>query len=180
MPVKQSATLDSSFWINAYRAGLLPYVLARYRLFYAPAVAGEIKLEFASGRQFWTLVAEGVLAGAVPQVLGFTEYGEGERAAITLALEHRDWVLLIDDRRPLVAAQKLGVTVVCTPVLVVRLFAEGALTLSKTLEALNELARLHTVSPALLTAAAGQLEILAREQRRTRYGDQETDDLRPA
>lgn len=178
--MKQSATLDSSFWINAYRCGLLPYVLARFQLFYAPAVGHELRLDFRSGREFWRLVAEGVLAEAVPQVPRFWEYGEGERAAISLALEHRDWVLLIDDRRPLVAAQKLGVTAMCTPVFSVRLFAEGALTLSKTLELLDELAKLHTVSPALLTAAAGQLQILARDQRRTRNGDQETNDLRPS
>ena len=56
--VNQNATFDSSFWINAYRSGLLLQGVDRYELHFVPAVARELKEEFASGREFWRLARE--------------------------------------------------------------------------------------------------------------------------
>ena len=39
---KQDATLDASFWINAYAAGLVPFLLDYFNLFVARAVVDEI------------------------------------------------------------------------------------------------------------------------------------------
>lgn len=80
-------------------------------------------------------------------------FGSGEREAINLALEHRGWVLLMDDRRPLLEAQRVGLRTVCTPVLVADLFDEGRLNPGQALEALARLTALGTVSPALIEAA---------------------------
>lgn len=155
--MKQNATLDSSFWINAHRSGLLAYVLERFTLHYAPAVAAELREEFAAGRRFWVLVREGGLIETYPSYDAVMAFGPGERAAINLALEHRDWVLLIDDRRPLMEAQRRGLTTLCTPVLVATLFDEGRLGAQESLRALAELAAMQTVSPALIEAAIAQL-----------------------
>ncbi|MBM2826012.1 MAG: hypothetical protein HW403_76, partial [Dehalococcoidia bacterium] len=64
-----------------------------------------------------------------------------------------DWVLLMDDRRPLLEAQRLGLRTVCTPVLVVDLFDEGRLSPTQALQALARLAAMRTVSPPLIEAA---------------------------
>lgn len=155
--MKQSATLDSSldssFWINAHRSGLLAHVLERFSLSYAPAVAAELQEDFASGREFWRLAREGLLVEAVPQSAAIKAFGPGEREAINLALEHRGWVLLMDDHRPLLEAQRLGLRTVCSPVLVADLFDEGRLSPSQAVQALARLTALRTVSPALIEAA---------------------------
>ncbi len=155
--VKQNATFDSSFWINAHRSGLLSYVLARYRLHFVPAVAGELKEEFRSGREFWGLVRADAIQATTPSLQQTQEYGAGERDAINVALEHRDWVLLIDDRRPLLAATELGLSVLCTPVLTADLYREGKMNGRQALEILARLTAMNTVGPDLLATALAQL-----------------------
>lgn len=165
--MKQSATPDSSFWINAHRSGLLPSVLERFQLYYPPAVAGELREEFPSGREFWRLAREGLLKEVVPQSDQVRAFGAGERAAMNLALEHREWTILIDDRRPFLAAQRLGLKALCTPVLAVDLYHEGRLTLGQTLLALARLAALQTLSPDLLAAALAQLGAASKKEEET-------------
>ena len=131
--------------------------MERFRLHYTPAVAAELLEEFPRGREFWKRVREEALFEATPEVGQVTEFGPGERAAINLALEHRDWLLLIDDRRPFLEAVRLGLRALCTPVLVSQLYTEGSLDAGKTLEALARLTVLQTMSPALLAAALAQL-----------------------
>lgn len=163
--VKQNATFDSSFWIDAHRAGLLTALREEYELFYTPAVAAELKESFASGREFWRLARAGLLSEAEAAVGRLREFGPGERAAISLAVEHPDWLLLIDDRRPFQAAADLGVSVVCTPVLVVELFLQDRLSADDTLRILARLAAMQTVSPILLAAALAQLgQVLAERK----------------
>ena len=159
--MKQSATLDSSFWINSHRAGLLPHVLQRFELQVATAVAIELSERFASGREFWHLLREGAIVQVRPRMSQVKEFGPGERAAINLALEHPDWILLMDDRRPLEGAQRMGLRAICTPVLVVDLFDGGQCDLARAAELLARLAAMQTVIPALITGALAQLAVLA-------------------
>lgn len=169
--MKQNATLDSSFWINAHRAGLLAAVLDRFTLHYTPAVGTELKEEFASGREFWRLVREGTLILAKPSSDLVRAFGPGERAAISLALEHRDWVLLIDDWRPLAEAHRRDLSTLCTPVLVATLFDEAQIELREALQMLGRLAALQTVSPTLIAAAVAQVG-LATQRRKEPHGNQ--------
>ena len=155
--MKQNATLDSSFWINAHRSGLLPQLLERYALYYTPEVAAELRPSFASGRESWRLAQEGVLVEAPACLREVQSFGLGERSAINLALEHRDWILLMDDRRPLLEATRLGLRVLSSPVLALQLFSEGRLDATRTLQVLARLAALQTVSPDLLAAALAHL-----------------------
>lgn len=155
--MKQSATLDTSFWINAHRSGLAPYVLDRFRLTAASEVAEELVPAFESGREFWRLRREGVVTLQEASSAGVREFGRGERGAMNLALEHPDWLLLIDDRRPLEAAVQLGLRVLCTPVLAVQLYGQGALSGDSTLRILATLAAMGTVSPTLLSGSLAQL-----------------------
>jgi len=155
--VKQGATFDSSFWINSHRSGLLPYVLERYDVSFCRDVATELDPTFPSGAQFWSLVALNKLVEVNPVDILINEFGRGERAAISLAVENREWILLIDDLRPFQLAARLGVNAVCTPVLVVDLFSVERLDAKEALVILARLATLQTISPTLLAAALAQL-----------------------
>lgn len=155
--VKQNATLDSSFWINAHRAGLSEYVLDRFTLWYPSAVAAELQPRFPSGAAFWANVEASGLSEANASREATSEYGPGERAAINVALEHRDWLLLMDDHRPYQEAARQSLRVLCTPVLVTMLLSEGVLDARSALAALARLAALQTVSPHLIAAALAQL-----------------------
>lgn len=139
-------------------------MLERFMLHYPPAVGAELREEFASGREFWRLAREGTLIETAPRSDAVRTFGPGERSAINLVLEHRDWVLLVDDRRPLIDAQRRGLRTLCTPVLVATLFDEGRLGLSEALHALAGLAALQTVSPTLIAAAVGQVELTAQRK----------------
>ena len=164
--MKQGATLDSSFWINAHRSGLLPYVFEKFELHFAPAVAAELVEGFPSGREFWHSVRQGRLSETAPRIERLREFGSGERAAINVALEHPDWVLLIDDRRPFNEAVRRGIKVMCTPVLIVELEAEGTIEASRGIELLWGLSALQTVSPDLLAPALAQLQTTMRAKER--------------
>ena len=155
--MKQNATTDTSFWINVHRSGLLPHVLERYRLFFAPAVAKELREEFPSGREFWRVVREGILIEAVPKRDEIVEFGPGERAAINLALEHRSWTLLIDDRRPFLEAMGRGLRVLCSPVLAVELYSEEKLDEAQVMQMLARLSAMQRISPELIRSALAQL-----------------------
>lgn len=162
--MKHNAIIDSSFWINAHRSGLLPHLLERYTLHYPPEVAVELREEFLSGREFRRLAQEGVLVEVPTRFQQVQSFGPGERSAINLALEHRNWVLLIDDRRPFLEAARLELRVLSTPVLAVQLFSEGKLDVAQALEALARLAALQTVSPDLLAAALAHLGRIWKQQ----------------
>jgi predicted nucleic acid-binding protein len=163
--MKQNATLDSSFWVNAHRSGLLPSVLARFDLRYSSVVASELRPSFPSGEAFWDLVGQGTIAEANARESHVTEFGPGERAAIDVAYENSDWVLLLDDHRPFQEAVRLGLRVLCTPVFTVALYAEGSLTAYDTLLILGRLAVLQTVSPHLLAMALAQLGRMPESRR---------------
>jgi predicted nucleic acid-binding protein len=162
--VKTSGTFDTSFWIKAHRARLLPHVLARYELRFAPEVGRELEAQFPSGREFWDRVLDGTLTEAAPAAIHVTDFGPGERAAMSLAIEHPAWTLLLDDVRPFREAASRGLSVVCTPVLAIALFREGAMDASETLTALARLAALQTVSPHLITAALAHLGALLKRE----------------
>ncbi len=174
--MKQNATFDSSFWINAQRAGLLPYVLAAYALHYPPAVAAELDPRFPVGQEFERQVRAGELQEVTPRAEPIQDFGPGERAAINVALERRDWILLLDDQRPFQQAARLELRVVCTPVLVVALYRDDQMEAGQALTALARLAALQTVSPHLLALSLAQLGRSPRAADQASGGRQDGDE----
>ena len=96
----------------------------------------------------------GRLIESVPSTAHLREHGAGERAAISLAVEHPGWALFIDDRRPFLTARRMGLTVVCTPLLVVRLADEQVFSTEEADVLLRHLLAFNTVSPSLIEQAA--------------------------
>lgn len=153
MVARSDATFDTSFWIHASGVGLVPAVLRRYALHYAPAVATELPERFPSGREFWRLARAGEITPVAPRQDLVGRFGAGERAAISAALEHRDWVLLLDDRRAYMWAVARGLRALCTPLLVVERWREAEIDRAEALRLLIELERAKTLSPELLEVA---------------------------
>ena len=79
-------------------------------------------------------------------------YGDGERAAINLALE-RKFLLLIDDWRPYEAAQAAGAEVVNSLAYLVALYEQKRITLERALQALARMTRRGTVRPEWIQSA---------------------------
>src|SRR5262249_28275910 len=117
--------------------------------------------EFASGREFWRLTRQGVIGLVDPRSETIQAFGPGERAAMNMALEHPDWILLIDDWRPLREAQELGIYAVCSPVLITQLKSEGHLSFAEAIKALAHLAALGTVRQGLIDIAIEQLAAMS-------------------
>jgi predicted nucleic acid-binding protein len=119
---------------------------------------------FPSGAEFWQLVRGGDLAETPPQREALRDFGPGERAAISVALENPGWLLFMDDVRPLRRAITLGLQAACSSVLTVALYVENKMTSEDALTILENLTRLQTLSPTLLTPALHQLAAAMREQ----------------
>jgi hypothetical protein len=154
--VTGDATFDTSFWVNAFRAGLLPFVRERFTLHYAPTVADELPDTNPPGREFRRLVQSGELGEVRPLAATLREFGPGERAAMSVALEHPEWTLLLDDYRPYRASVERGIHVACSPLLAVTLYEERAITEAQLDAILDRLEAIRTVSPLLLREARQQ------------------------
>lgn len=89
-------------------------------------------------------------------------FGAGEASAIALAHENQ-WVLLINDRRPLVFARSLGISAVSVPAFCVLLYSQGKITLNA---ANGYLKRLVAITSPLLIAEAEEAlaQIVQRRQ----------------
>ena len=165
IPVKQSATLDASFWINAVAGGLLDFVLDDFVVSIAPAVERELPETYPSGARLHRLIEEGHIALIVPTRVVLERFGPGERAAISVAMEHREWTLLLDDLRPFRAAGELGLTPVSTPAYAASLYERRVLDEVEVLLILARLAARGTVSPQLIALALTQVATVLQERR---------------
>jgi hypothetical protein len=158
------ATLDTSFWINAFRAGLLIGLVGLFRLAVTDTVVEEIRYPVRHlgvpspdivVLEEW--LASGKLRRENPRRV-LPLFGPGEAAAIALA-EEQGYFLLMDDGRPYRFAKARGLRVVGTPDLVVVLYDRQHITLQ---EARTMLGSLLGVSTQIVEAAGALLEAIAR------------------
>lgn len=157
MAEPSNALVDASFWVHAFGAGLLPFALRRFTVHYAPEVAAELPDRYPSGREFWRLVRAGELHLAAAEGDRVGAFGPGERAVLTAALAHRDWIVLIDDWRPLEWAATHGLRVLPTPVFVTMLLGAGEISAAEAARMLDYLAQTRTVSSQLIDLARSLL-----------------------
>jgi hypothetical protein len=164
--VKQNASLDASFWINAYDADLIRFLPDYFRLFVCRSVAGEIRYpldmlgikEAACPSLFVEWCKSGIITLEDPRK-PVNWYLAGENAAIALAIE-RGYFLLIDDANPYHFAKAQSLKVVGTADLAVFLYDQGHLTFAETTVAINALRSSKKQKRDAMTA----LGILAREK----------------
>jgi predicted nucleic acid-binding protein len=141
--VKQSASIDASFWINACRGDIILHVADYFYLFASTTVAAEIRypldvLGMAARScilfNAWVQSENVVLQDPRKTVSWFQP---GENAAIALAIEQR-YFLLIDDANPYHRARAAGLQVVGMSEFVVLLFDHGRLTYTGAVDAIKQ------------------------------------------
>lgn len=142
--MRKRATFDSSFWVHAVYLNLVDFLLADYELFCAGAVEKELGRENPTSLRLKALLADKSIMRASPSSEKIKLYGDGERAAINLALE-RDLPLLIDDWRPYEAAQAAGVDVINSLAYMVQLYRQNRIDLERVLGAVGKLAQRGTL-----------------------------------
>jgi predicted nucleic acid-binding protein len=148
----RAATFDSSFWVHAVYLDLIEFLLSDFELICTKAVEDELGRDNPTSRQLKALLADKSIKKAAPRSERVKWYGDGERAAINLALE-RKVLLLIDDWRPYEAAQAAGVEVVNSLAYLVGLYEQKRITLERALHALARTTRRGTLRPEWIQSA---------------------------
>jgi predicted nucleic acid-binding protein len=150
--MRRGAIFDSSFWVHAVYLDLVSFLLTDYELLCPRAVANELGRDNPTSLRLKTLLTAKTIQLATPRAEKITLYGDGERAAINLALE-RKLLLLIDDWRPYEAARAAGVDVANTPAYLVQLYNQNQISIERVLSDLGRLVRRGTLRPEWLHAA---------------------------
>ena len=139
---KQNASLDASFWINAYNGEIVHLVPDYFRLFACGVVAEEIRypldvlgLSAAGPLLFNEWCRAGIITLQDPQT-PVDWFQRGENAAIALAIE-QGYFLLIDDANPYHMARSKGLKVVGTMDFAVLLYDHGRLSYDAALAAIQ-------------------------------------------
>lgn len=160
---KQNASLDASFWINAFDGGVVQFLPEYFNLFVCRVAAEEIRypldvlgIPAAAPSLFDQWCKSGTVALQDPQAR-VNWFQRGENAAIALAIEH-GYFLLIDDASPYHFAKSQGLKVVGTMDLAVFLYDQGRLSYSAAVSTIKAL----RASEKLKREAMIALEIVAR------------------
>ncbi|MBI2210436.1 MAG: hypothetical protein HYU47_07530 [Deltaproteobacteria bacterium] len=150
--MKRAATFDSSFWVHAVYLDLVDFLLSDFELACTKAVETELGRDNPTSLRLKTLLAERSIKQAAPKSDKVKLYGDGERAAINLALE-RKLLLLIDDWRPYEAAQAAGIEVVNSLAYLVGLYEQKRPMPERVLNALAAITRRGTLRPEWIQSA---------------------------
>jgi predicted nucleic acid-binding protein len=163
-----NTSLDTSFWNIASQIGVIPYVFTFFRVHYCQSVESEIvttdpdetPLIYPQAMLFKVMQEDGRLHRAEPE-RPLSQFGAGEANAIALARE-REWILLINDYRPLQLAKSLNIQCVSVPDFCVFLYAEQKITYRAVKGYLHRLA--STTSPKLLRSSERIADEIARKR----------------
>lgn len=160
--MKKPGTFDSSFWVHAVYLDLIAFLLSDFDLVCTKAVEKELGRDSPTGHRLKALLANKTIKTARPKSAKINLYGDGERAAINLALE-RQLLLLIDDWRPYEAAQAAGLEVVNSLAYLVGLYEQKRIATERTLQALAKIAHRGTLKLQWIQAS---LRIVSEIRRR--------------
>ena len=161
----RAATFDSSFWVHAVYLDLVEFLLSDFELICTKAVENELGRDNPTSRRLKALLTDKSIKRAATRSEKIKLYGDGERAAINLALE-RKLLLLIDDWRPFESAQTAGVEVVNSPAYVIGLYEQKRITVERALHALARMTRRGTLRPEWLHSAARVVTEIRRKGER--------------
>jgi len=162
----RAATFDSSFWVHAVYIDLVDFLLSDFELICTKAVENELGRDNPTSHRLKALLTDKRIKRAAPRSEKIKLYGDGEKAAINLALERR-FLLLIDDWRPYEAAHAAGVEVVNSLAYLVGLYEQKRITLERALQALARMTRRGTLKPEWIHSA---LRLLAEIRRQGENG----------
>ena len=161
--MKPGATFDSSFWVHAAYLNLLDFLIHDDELYCARAVETEMGESNPTALQLKSALRDGRIQRVEANKEVVKLYGEGERAAMNVALE-RKLILLIDDWKPYQTALESGIEVVNTPIYLIRLCRQNRVTDEKGLECLARLMKRGTIKPAWISAALEMIALQRKER----------------
>ena len=150
--VLREATFDSSFWVHVAYMDLVAFLLEDYHLRCPSAVEDEFSRKNPTGLLLKTLLSEGRILRLEPEKETLKLYGNGERAAINLAIE-RKLLLCIDDWRPSEAAQGAGVETLSSVAFLIKLYRKDRLPIERVLAELARMSRRGTLRAEWIHAA---------------------------
>lgn len=150
--MSRGAVFDSSFWVHAVYVDIVDFLLTDYTLLCPRAVAKELGRKNPTSLRLQEYIKAKSIHVATPKTTKMNLYGDGERAAINLALE-RQCLLLIDDWRPYEAARAAEIDVINTPAYLAQLYHRRRLSLERVLGDIARLTRRGTLKPEWLHAA---------------------------
>jgi predicted nucleic acid-binding protein len=160
---KQNASLDSSFWINAFHVGIVHFLPEYFNLFVCQVAAEEIRYPLdvlgilaAGPSLFDQWCKSGMVTLQNPQA-PVDWFHRGENAAIALAIEN-GLFLLIDDANPYHLAKSQGLKVIGTMDFTVFLYDQGRLSYPAAMSTTKAI----RASEKLKRGAMIILEVLAR------------------
>lgn len=168
-----AAVLDTSFWINAYRAELYQYLPRHFDVHYCSEVRDEIErpdprhpLVIYPDTQAFRLMCHGGFLHPKDPARHVKLFGRGESLAIALA-EQESWVLLIDDMAPFkYASNSLGLKAITSPTFMLHLFASGEFTYKGAIERLSRLE--NAISRELLDPVRRTIDLIERRKGKNR------------
>ena len=160
--MRRTATFDSSFWVHAVSLDLVELLLSDFELLCTGAVVNELGRDNPTSLRLKALLENGSIKQATPRHEKIKLYGDGERAAINLALE-RKLLLLIDDWRPYEAAQAAGVEVINSVAYLLGLYTQKRITLERALNALAVMVRRGTLKPEWIRSAVSIVSEIRRK-----------------
>jgi predicted nucleic acid-binding protein len=131
---------------------VVEFLISDFELICTKAVENELGRDNPTSRRLRELLTHKTIGRAVPRSERIKLYGDGERAAINLALE-RKVLLLIDDWRPYEAAQAAGIEVVNSLAYLVGLYEQKRITLERALQSLARMTRRGTLRPEWIYSA---------------------------
>ena len=141
--VKQNASLDASFWINACAGNIIEFTLHYFYLFAPSIVAEEIRyplhvlgMQATSSLLFNQWVGSGKIMLQEPNA-PVDWFQQGENAAIALAVE-QNYFLLMDDANPYHRAKSMGLNIIGTAEFTILLFDQGHLTYAAAVDAIKQ------------------------------------------
>jgi predicted nucleic acid-binding protein len=146
------ATFDSSFWVHAVYLDFVDFLLSDFELVCTKAVENELGRDNPTSRRLKDLLTDKKIKRVEPRSEKIKLYGDGERAAINLAME-RKFLLLIDDWRPYEAAQAAGVEVIDSLAYMIGLYEQRRISLEHVLRDLARTTRRGTLRPEWIQSA---------------------------
>ena len=162
--MKRVATFDSSFWIHAGHLDLIDFLLEDFELICPREVGRELGRDNPTSQRLRGLIADKQIHLASARSVKIKLYGDGERAAINLALE-REIPLLIDDWKPFEAARATGLEVVNSLSYLVQLYRQERLPVEKVMDDLQRMVKRGTIKREWINFA---LEVTAEIRKKRR------------
>ena len=143
---KQSAVMETSFWVLGHRVDVLSYLFRLFTVFVPEAVRVEVlapdprypQRVYGYQEMFRLLEGQSALAVRNP-TQRWPQFHAGEAAALALAQEE-GWWLLINEQRALTATRQHGLKAVTVPEFIVYLYQAHLLSYRSALSKLDEIA----------------------------------------